>query len=173
MTAKGDTSDEELLKRAFRDVRPLKRRAPPPTPAPKPVVQRPVKKAAKPPPAPPPPPKKSELPELKPGAAVGVDVRTVKKLKRGQMTVDARLDLHGHTQETAYDALARFLGASQAKGARTVLVVTGKSGVLRGLVPRWLNAAPNRARVLSFVSARPADGGEGALYVLLRKAHKP
>jgi DNA-nicking Smr family endonuclease len=115
-------------------------------------------------------PKKSVLPELIAGAAAGVDVRTVRKLRRGQMTVDARLDLHGDTQDAAYEALAGFLASAQASGSRTVLVITGKSGVLRQMAPRWLNAAPNRARVLSFTPARPADGGEGALYVLLRKA---
>jgi DNA-nicking Smr family endonuclease len=57
----------------------------------------------------------------------------------------------------------------QGASARAVLVITGKSGVLRRQVPLWLNAAPNRARILSFTQARIADGGEGALYILLRK----
>ena len=165
------SEDDELLKRAFRDVKPLKRRepAPAPKPAAKPPLGRRAKKAAPKPSPVPPPVKKPELPELTMGAAVGVDMRTVRKLKRGKMGVDARLDLHGHTQDAAHDALSGFLARAQGAGNRTVLVITGKSGVLRGQVPRWLNAAPNRSRVLSFAQARSADGGEGALYVLLKK----
>jgi DNA-nicking Smr family endonuclease len=167
------SEDDELLKRAFRDVKPLKRRQPARVAAPKTAAKLPpgrrAKKAA-PNPAPVLPSlKKPELPELTMGAAVGVDIRTVRKLKRGKMGVDARLDLHGHTQDAAYNALSRFLARAQDAGHRTVLVITGKSGVLRGQVPRWLNAAPNRSRVLSFAQARSADGGAGALYVLLKK----
>ena len=91
----------------------------------------------------------------------------------GKMVVDGRLDLHGHTQDEAFTALARFLETAQGPAQRTVIVITGKSGVLRQQVPRWLNATPNRARVLSFTAARPSDGGDGALYVLLRKAKQP
>ena len=165
MSPKAD--DEDLFRRALHDAVPLKKRAERMTP--KPDVKRPPKTKAVSPPPPPPKPKEAALPPLEAGVAVGVDIRTVRKLRRGQMSVDARLDLHGQTQDMAHEALSAFLARAQGSGARTVLVITGKSGVLRQMVPRWLNAAPNRARVLSFVPARPADGGEGALYVLLKK----
>ncbi len=92
------------------------------------------------------------------------------------MKIGARIDLHGHTQEEAYRALCAFIASSRAAGRRCVLVVTGKgsrpdgtTGVLRQSVPRWLNMAPLREKVLSFTHARPKDGGEGALYVLLKR----
>jgi DNA-nicking Smr family endonuclease len=172
MIARKDEDDQDLLRRAFKDVKPLKgraiRKAAPPS---KPVRKLPAKRIAA--PAVPQPiskPAPPALPELTPGTANGVDLRTVRKLKRGKMSVGARLDLHGHTQDQAFTALARFLETSQAMATRTVLVITGKSGVLRQQVPRWLNGPPNRARVLSFTAARPNDGGDGALYILLRKA---
>ena len=167
------SDDNDLFRRALHDVVPLKKRAAAPAVRKKTMPPRVKKKSSEAAPAPPPPPsKKPELPELTAGAAVGVDLRTVRKLRRGKMTVDARLDLHGHTQDAAYEALAGFLASAQRAGSRTVLVITGKSGVLRHMVPKWLNAAPNRARVLSFTAARPADGGDGALYILLKKAKR-
>lgn len=178
MTPRKDEDDTELLRRAFEDVKPLKGRAirkkiakiEPAKPAPKPIARpRPAAPPAPPPPKPAPP----VLPDLKEGGVVGIDVRTVRRLRRGKMAVDGRLDLHGHTQDEAFGALARFLETAQGTTQRTVIVITGKSGVLRQQVPRWLNASPNRARVLSFTAARPADGGDGALYVLLRKVKQP
>lgn len=116
------------------------------------------------------------LPELKPGASPGLDKRTAARLKRGQLAIEGRIDLHGMTQDKAHRALEGFLAASQAAGKRCVLVITGKglrpsgeTGVLRNLVPRWMNAPAIRARVLSFCTAQPRDGGTGALYVLLRR----
>lgn len=122
--------------------------------------------------APPPPSPPSSLPA---GTAGGVDARTRQRLRRGQVPIDRRLDLHGMTQREAHGALARALAAAQAAGARCALVVTGKgdisggTGVLRRAVPRWLGEAPNAARVLDFAEARQRDGGAGALYVLLRR----
>lgn len=80
------------------------------------------------------------------------------------------------TEAEAHRALTRFLAAAQMAGRRSVLVITGKGfrgaggvGVLKANVPRWLNEEPTRARVLAFTHASRADGGEGALYVLLRR----
>ena len=77
------------------------------------------------------------------------------------------------TREQAHPALNQFLAASQAAGRRTVLVITGKggsgSGILKQAVPRWLHEGSNRDRVLAYLPARPQHGGEGALYVLLRR----
>lgn len=97
------------------------------------------------------------------------------------MPPEARIDLHLMTQEAAHRALTEFLAASQAAHRRSVLVITGKGfrdgsvGVLKANVPRWLNEAPTRGLVLAFTHAAQADGGEGALYVLLRRrrAAKP
>ena len=117
------------------------------------------------------------VPDLGHGDAPGVYKRTAQRLRRGKMKVDGRIDLHGHTQDTAWRALASFLAASQAAGRRCVLVITGRGlrpgsnsgGVLKGAVPRWLNQPPLRDKVLSFDYAQPKDGGDGALYVLLRR----
>jgi DNA-nicking Smr family endonuclease len=119
-------------------------------------------------------------PELAPGEAAGVDKRTAERLRRGQLAIEARLDLHGMTQAEAHRALDGFIAEGVSRGRRCVLVITGKGGrrdawrrdepgVLFGEVPRWLNQPPARAHVLAIARARPRHGGEGALYVLLRR----
>jgi len=97
-------------------------------------------------------------------------------MKRGKMDIGGRIDLHGHSQEQAHRALNAFIAGSFTAGRRCVLVITGKgarsdagSGVLRRAVPHWLNASPNREKVLAFSYAAPRDGGEGALYVLMKR----
>jgi DNA-nicking Smr family endonuclease len=98
-----------------------------------------------------------------------MDRRTAQRLKRGQMPIEARLDLHGMTQTEAHEALARFIAHSHAAGLRAVIVITGKSGVLHGAVPRWLEEGGNRARILTAARAHAQHGGAGALYLLLRR----
>jgi len=98
-----------------------------------------------------------------------IDRRSAQRVKRGQTTIEARLDLHGMTQAEAHRALAAFLARAQQAGHRLVLVITGKSGVLHGAVPRWLEEGENRGRVLAFGRAQPLHGGAGALYVFLRR----
>ncbi|MCG8400347.1 MAG: Smr/MutS family protein [Firmicutes bacterium] len=117
-----------------------------------------------------------KLPEIGHGETAGIDKRTAQRMRRGQLPIEGRIDLHGLTQEEAHRALSSFLAGSQNAGRRCVLVVTGKglrpdgqTGVLRQNVPRWLNAPSNRGRVLAFSYAQIKDGGEGALYVLLRR----
>ncbi len=96
------------------------------------------------------------------------------------MAIDRRLDLHGLTQRQAHDALRGFIRAAQAEGARIVLVVTGKGareggdpfaerGVLRRVVPQWLKSTEFRPLVVAFETATIGHGGEGALYVRLRR----
>ena len=131
--------------------------------------------AASPRPAPAPPPKKAPAPLAPLGR------RTRKRLARGAETVDRRIDLHGPTQREAHAALVQFLHAPQASGAKIVLVVTGKGartadpdpyaerGVLRRLVPQWLRHPELRDIVLGVEAAAIAHGGEGALYVTLRR----
>lgn len=109
------------------------------------------------------------------GSRDGLDRRKAERLSRGKLPIEANLDLHGLRQDEAHRRLESFLADCQAAGKRCVLVVTGKglhkeeAGVLRSAVPRWLNEAPNRARVLSFDYAQQKHGGTGALYVLLRR----
>jgi DNA-nicking Smr family endonuclease len=110
---------------------------------------------------------------LDPHRPVGLDRRTWLRLKRGQVSIEQTLDLHGRTQDEAHGALAGFLAAAQAAGRRCVLVVTGKGlesgGTLRHMVPRWLNERTNRERIVAFSPAQARHGGTGALYVLLRR----
>lgn len=102
-----------------------------------------------------------------------IDVKTARKIAKGKMAIDRRLDLHGMTQAQAHFALENFLYAAQGTGARTVLVITGKGnlgqGVLRLNVPRWLREPPLNKWVVSFSSSASHHGGEGALYVRLKK----
>lgn len=186
---RGETSglkdeDRALWQHVTRDTKPLTKRAPPPArPAPadappataEPKAKRETKPAtARPRPRPVTPPPRAE-PALEHGRAAGVDRRRTERLRRGRLPVEARLDLHGDTQDQAHAALGRFLGESQARGLRCVLVITGKGlgaekiGVLRGAVPRWLNQAPLRPMLLAFCHAQPKHGGDGALYLLLKR----
>ncbi len=118
---------------------------------------------------------KPSAPELAPGVAPGVDRRTADRLRRGQLPIEAEIDLHGLTQADAHRALTAFIAGQQAAGRRCVRVITGKGtfreggGVLRAAVPRWLNEAGLRDRVLAISHAQPRDGGEGALYLLLKR----
>ena len=168
--------DSELLRQAFKNVTPLRGRTinhnvlNPPTP------KSPKKSGTWAKHAPPMPSHAgAQLPEIRHGDAPGLDKRSAQKLKRGQMEIEARLDLHGFRQEGAHKALTSFIAESYIAGKRCVLVVTGKGqvseggGVLRTNVPRWLNQTPNRARILSFAHATPVDGGTGALYILLKR----
>jgi DNA-nicking Smr family endonuclease len=101
------------------------------------------------------------------------------KLARGNAAIDARIDLHGMTQAAAHGALRKLLHRAQASGAKFVLVITGKGapdassgdrGVLRRQVPMWLALPEFRRYVLGFDIADTGHGGQGALYVRLRKA---
>lgn len=104
----------------------------------------------------------------------GLQGRVFRRLKRGQLGIQDRLDLHGMTADEASARLAGFLARAQANQLRCVLIIHGKgrsSGHggprLKALVNRWLRLRPE---VSGFCSAQPRDGGTGALYVLLRGA---
>jgi len=110
------------------------------------------------------------------GTTAGMDRRTAQRLKRGKLDIQGKIDLHGHTQAAAHRELESFLYARYMAGARTVLVITGKGdliggrpGVLRAAVPRWFNEMPMRQWVAGFSYAAPKDGGDGALYVRLKR----
>jgi DNA-nicking Smr family endonuclease len=104
--------------------------------------------------------------------------RMKQRVARGKDEIDGRLDLHGLTQSEAHAALLRFLRTASLRGARLVLVITGKGaraaegerGVLKRQVPHWLGLPEFRALVIGFEDAHIAHGGEGALYVRVRRA---
>jgi DNA-nicking Smr family endonuclease len=115
----------------------------------------------------------TQPPPVQPGRTAGLDKRSAQRLRRGQTEIEARLDLHGHTQSEAHRALNAFIAGQQAAGRRCLLIITGKGergeGVLRQALPRWLAEAPNAGRILAIEQAQPRHGGGGAIYVLLRK----
>lgn len=102
------------------------------------------------------------------------DAAVYRKIARGHVHIEARVDLHGFTQKQAYSLLLRFLQSVQHRGLRHVLVITGKGsssdndGVLRQAVPHWLATAPFHICVHAFETAARHHGGTGALYVRLR-----
>jgi DNA-nicking Smr family endonuclease len=115
-------------------------------------------------------------PRLPPLAALGR--KTKKRVARGRHAIEGRLDLHGLTQAEAHGALLRFLHTRQERGCKLVLVITGKGaggeshsgrGVLKRMVPLWLALPELRSIVVGYESASISHGGEGALYVSLRK----
>jgi DNA-nicking Smr family endonuclease len=113
-----------------------------------------------------------------PPALAPLSRRMKQRLARGTEKIDGRLDLHGRTQAQAHAALLGFLHSAQARDAKNVLVITGKGlrggegehGVLRRQVPLWLKLPEFRSLVVGFEDAHIGHGGEGALYVRLRKA---
>ena len=101
------------------------------------------------------------------------------RLSRGHKEIDARLDLHGMTQTRAHRALHGFLQRAHHQGLSFVLVITGKGrmgvaeperGVLRRQVPQWLALPEFRSLVVGFEEAHIGHGGEGALYVRIRRS---
>jgi DNA-nicking Smr family endonuclease len=182
MSRRRQVSDEEqaLWQAITRSVVPLKRRRKATAPRKEPIEPKQKSLSRLPPasadvvvavvqkPAPKPTPKE---PALAP-----IDRRSMQKLARGRQAIDARIDLHGRTQDEAHGLLLRFLHRAQANGAKTVLVITGKGGrsdsgrgVLKRQVPMWLALPEFRALVVGFADAAIGHGGEGALYVRVRR----
>lgn len=148
-----------------------------------PVKAKPLKPAAvKVTPSPEPPKPKAPPP------IAAFDRKKVRKIRSGQVDIEARIDLHGMRQDEAHVALVSFLHRCQGKGQRWVLVITGKGkvsdrdddapfdmtrqrerGVLKRNVPRWLDEPGLRSLVVSYTLAAIQHGGDGALYVHLRK----
>ena len=116
-----------------------------------------------------------KLPKSAAPPLVPLGRRMKQRVARGKDQIDARLDLHGLTQSEAHSALLHFLRNAIARDARLVLVITGKGrggepGVLRRQVPQWLGLPEFRSLVVGFEDAHVAHGGEGALYVRVRRA---
>lgn len=172
--------DATLWKRLTDGVKAYRADPPPPTrPKPSPPAPRRAVRAAMPlagtascPPA----IKTPDPVDLRAGEHAGIDKSTRRRLAQGQLAIESRLDLHGMTAAQAERRLAGFIDSATRQDQRCVLVITGKgvggTGVLRRLVPEWLKSPPLAKRVLAISSARPGDGGDGALYVLLRRRRR-
>jgi DNA-nicking Smr family endonuclease len=116
----------------------------------------------------------------------GIETKLRQRVARGQLQIEARLDLHGHYQDAAHRRLFAFLREAQRRDYRLVLVITGKGfagggsdpetgfererGVLRRATPLWLSAPEARKLVIGFEEAALHHGGSGALYVRIRRA---
>lgn len=111
--------------------------------------------------------------DLRMGDRAGIDGRTQRRLFRGDVPIERRLDLHGHTAACAEIILHKFIEDAFYGGCRCVLVISGKgAGVIKGHVPEWLKRPPLSGLVLALAEARPSDGGSGALYVLLKRRRR-
>ncbi len=179
MTRRRSLSDEEreLWTGVARSIRPLPRG---PLSAERSAgsgIDDEIAPASPPPPLPPQeaPPAKKNTPPLAP-----LGRRLKQRVARGRDPIEARLDLHGFTQMQAHMELLRFLRRAQADGARIALVVTGKGtsrgeldaaerGVLKRQVPLWLSLPEFRPLVVGFEAAHAGHGGQGALYIRLRR----
>jgi len=181
--------DAELWARVARTAAPLKKKnrvakvAATPKPAQPPKAKAAKSKAAETEAKPGLAPKPPSRPSHAPGAG-GLDRQTARKLDKGYLAVEARLDLHGMRQRDAHAALRKFVKWAQSKDYRHVLVITGKGsaraekesfyedearGVLRQAVPHWLGLPDLAPLIVSFSEAPRRLGGGGALYVRLRK----
>lgn len=190
MKRKGiELADASLWTEVAKTVKPLRegRARPPALSAAKPAA---IKVTGKPTHATPLVQLKAVSPPSGPPPLASFDRRTSQKMLRGQADIDARIDLHGLGLEMARVHLLDFLSNRRARGARLVLVITGKGaspfashtlhgqshfdtpereGKLRRSLPRWLEEASFRAHVIGFQPAHPRHGGGGAFYVKLRK----
>lgn len=120
---------------------------------------------------------------LKTDQPAQIDRRTLEKLKKGQIKIEARLDLHGMRQAEAHEALKNFMNHCTHKKLRCVLVITGKGkprlatdsiiepeqGVLKQKLPEWLGAANFKKDILTVIPSHKKHGGSGAFYVYLKK----
>jgi len=172
------SDDIALWDGVTRTVRPLRRRPQTKADYPEAGERKAGSDAPRPVPAPTAPVRASK--PKKPPPLAPLDRKAKQKIARGRDSIDARLDLHGYTQAEAHDALLYFLRRIQARGGRVVLVITGKGrrgassgesegGVLKRAVPLWLALPDFRDLVIGYDSAAASHGGEGALYVRLRK----
>jgi DNA-nicking Smr family endonuclease len=175
---KRSLSEEEraLWESVAKQTRPLRKKSR----AAKPHDTAPVEEtpaAASPKPLPPVRIPRISTPELPPPLAP-IGRRERSQLSRGRKEIEARLDLHGMTQTRAHRALSGFLQRARSEGLTFVLVITGKGkmgveaerGVLRRQVPQWLNLPEFRTLVVGFEEAHIGHGGEGALYVRIRRS---
>jgi DNA-nicking Smr family endonuclease len=172
-------AEQELWESVAKQIKPLRKKAraekahAPATVEAKPAPTRSAAALKSPPAA---RPAKVARPDPPPLAPLGRRERS--QLSRGRKDIDARLDLHGMTQDRAHHALFAFLQRANSNGLTFVLVITGKGrvtgpesgrGVLRRQVPQWLSLPEFRSLVVGFEEAHTGHGGEGALYVRVRR----
>jgi DNA-nicking Smr family endonuclease len=119
----------------------------------------------------------SDSDEFIEGRVPGLDAGIVRRLRRGEFAVQGHIDLHGMTREEAKLAVDAFLKSARSAGKRCVLLVHGRGihskdqvPILKDALKHWLATARFGRHVLAFATARPEDGGAGAIYVLLRRA---
>lgn len=113
-----------------------------------------------------------------PASPPALDRPTRQKLSRGRLAIEGTVDLHGLTQHEAHRLLLSFLSRAHADGVRHVVVITGKGGtgergVLRRVVPDWFATPPFRQFVSGFSDAARGHGGQGALYVRIKRGERP
>ena len=102
-----------------------------------------------------------------------LDIKTTKKISKGKISIDGRLDLHGYHQQDAHRILYNYVENAYFSGKRTILVITGKGnlgrGVLRENVPKWLAGAKFRLLISGFAQSHAVHGGAGAIYIKIRR----
>ncbi|AIF80852.1 hypothetical protein I862_01445 [endosymbiont of Acanthamoeba sp. UWC8] len=122
-------------------------------------------------------PKNSKnLIDLEINNSAGIDYSTNRKIVKGEYVIDGTLDLHGKTQEQAFLTLTKFIEEAYHAQKRLLLVIVGKGkqsennhGLLRGLVPHWVNHPSLRHLIIGIKTAAPKHGGDGAIYILLKR----
>lgn len=172
------SSDEQALWNALaRTVRPIRphRQPLPVAPAPAAIIDPPPRKGLTPPPLRPAPPVPARAP-----AAI-LDSGWEKRIRGGSISPDVSIDLHGHSLSAAHARLNQAITAALTRDARVMLVVTGKPprataghgasrrGAIRAEIGHWLETGPYADRIASVRIAHPRHGGDGALYVILRR----
>jgi len=157
--------DRALWRRVARTVEPRPGRKPPPEEAPRPARPAPKPAAA-------PRPVTAAAPSKKTPAPA--DASGERRVRRGKLEIEGRIDLHGLTHDAARAELLEFVAAARRAGKRAILVITGKGkggdGVLRRHFPLWLRQPDFAAHVSAYAPAHPRHGGAGAFYVKLRRA---
>ncbi|MEX6724787.1 Smr/MutS family protein [Parapedomonas caeni] len=173
MSRKLRPEEEALWGQVAASVKPLEKRVTPPDlPRLKPQVVAPAERAM---------PVMGRHQAATPPTQATLDAVWDRKIRTGEVLPDLIIDLHGHRRETAYTALTRGLARAHGRHARVVLVVTGKGktgadwpsqpgGVLREELPRWLTTPDLRPYVAALRPAHPRHGGDGAWYVILKRA---
>ncbi|HTN95756.1 MAG TPA: Smr/MutS family protein [Nordella sp.] len=185
--------DYALWEDVTRSVKPLhktraKKKTAPKADAPAPEIKAKAKPAAAPKPI-----ARPASPRHDPPLITGLDRRQERRMMRGQVEIEARIDLHGTGIERSHERLLNFLVDSRAQGLRMVLVITGKGaspfarhtlhssdiyhaperqGRLRRLAPEWFHESRFREHIAGFQPAHPRHGGGGAFYVKLRKKER-
>ena len=118
-------------------------------------------------------PVKTSPADFRLGDMSGIDRLSARRMQRGQVPIEDRLDLHGLSQEQAHKKLNTFISRAVQQNFRHVLIITGKGrdghGILRQKVPAWLKDGPLSHHLTAISYAQPKDGGKGALYIRLKR----